>query len=359
MDAGYIGTFVISCSQTEIGGQKSARPEKIEQGVTWRWQGEPLRVDGANSFLSLGMPEGEGELRKRAARMVRRMFHDRMEAGDGPDVASGEEETLWQDRSFTVTDGYQTFHLALLEPGAGRIPLLMSVGPLPPKDQDLWVVEGLQIEKQVHDVDDVGAGVICFTPGTLIRTARGDVAIETLKPGDLVQSKDSGEQEIRWVGQRRLSGARLFTMPGLRPIRVRKGALIGGGPERDLWLSPDHRILIGGAGAEVLFNTDEVLVAARDLVNGVSIHADHTGRDVSYLHLMFDSHEVIWANGVETESFHPAMARLDLMDTEQRSDLFAVYPELETDPGRYGDSARRMLAEPEAALLCHELAMGH
>lgn len=357
MEAGYSGTFVIPCSQTEIDGQLPVRQGNIVEGATWRWDGEALRVDGPNTLLSLGVAEGATDLRGKAARAVRKLFCETIE--DFPNTDEFELEERIREHSFTVTDGLLTYEMTLLEPGAGRMPLLMVAGVLPPKEQDLWVVEGLRIEQQVHDVDDIGAGVICFTPGTMIRTDFGDVPIETLREGDCVQTKDNGKRQIRWIGRRTLSGARLFAMPNLRPIRIRKGALIGGGPETDLLVSPDHHLLLSGTGAEVLFNTPEVLVKAKDLVNNMSIHVDHGGRDVSYIHLMFDTHEVIWANGVETESFHPAMARLDMMADEQRARMFDVFPELGTNPYAYGDSARRMLAEPEAALLCHERAVGY
>lgn len=359
MNAGYVGTFVISSSQVEISGRLSAKPELIQVGATWRWQGEPLCVDGANSLIRLGVAEGTENLRRKAGRMVRRMFQDSIEKTDTPNDDDDDVGSLWRNRCFTITDGYQKYTLTLLEPGSGRIPLFMSVGPLPPRDQDLWVVEGLKIERQVHDVDEIGAGVICFMPDTLIRTANGDVPIETLRAGDRIQTQDNGEQEIRWIGHSRLSGARLFAMPALRPICIRKGALIGGGPDRDLLVSPEHRVLMRGAGAQVLFNTDEVLVAARDLINGRSVYTDHQSRSANYIHLMLNSHEIIWANGIETESFHPAMTRLDTLDEDQRSGLYDIYPELKTDPNAYGHCVRRILVEPEAALLRHERAVGY
>ena len=68
-------------------------------------------------------------------------------------------------------------------------------------------------------------GVICFTPGTRIRTPDGLVLVEDLREGDRVQTKDDGAQEIMWKGSRRMTGACMFAMPHLRPVRIKAGAL--------------------------------------------------------------------------------------------------------------------------------------
>src|SRR5690606_22913105 len=126
--------------------------------------------------------------------------------------------------------------------------------------------------------------------------------IDALRPGDLIQTRDNGPREILWRGSRRMTGARLYAMPHLRPIRFRARALGQGRPEEDLWVSPQHRMLLRGAAAQALFNSAEVLVAAEDLVNGQSVAVDMAAREVTYIHLLLDRHNVIFANGMETES---------------------------------------------------------
>jgi hypothetical protein len=150
-----------------------------------------------------------------------------------------------------------------------------------------------------------------------------------------------------------MSGARLFAMPKLRPVRLRGGVLGSGVPDEDLIVSPEHRILVKGAVAQDLFNTSEVLVAAKDLINGDSISVDLKLREVTYIHLLLDRHQVMWANGVETESFHPASAALSTLDDSDRARLLAAHPELEFDPHTYGSFARRSLSGSEAAILRH------
>ena len=171
-----------------------------------------------------------------------------------------------------------------------------------------------------------------------------------------MQTRDNGAQEVLWIGARRMSGARLFVMPKLRPVRIKAGALGIDRPEEELLVSPEHRMLVRGDTARALFNTSEVLVAARDLVNGSTIITDMAVREVTYVHLLLSNHQILWANGVETESFHPANAALSALDDSDRLRLLQLLPGLERDPLTYGGYARRNLSTPEAAILAHEAA---
>jgi hypothetical protein len=195
--------------------------------------------------------------------------------------------------------------------------------------------------------------VICFTPGTRIQTGDGIRLIEDLREGDRVQTKDNGLQRLRWIGKRHMTGARLFAMPKLRPIRIAGGALGLEQPDHDLLVSPGHRMLISGPVAQSLFNTSEVLVAAKDLINGSTITVDMQAREVTYIHVLLDQHEVLFANGVQTESFHPASAALATLDPADRKRLLVDYPQLEYDPHTYGRFARRTLSSSEAAIMKH------
>lgn len=180
--------------------------------------------------------------------------------------------------------------------------------------------------------------------------------VETLREGDYVQTKDNGAQQIQWIGARRMTGARLFAMPYLRPVRLRMGSLGIQKPDQELLVSPEHRMLVKGAVARALFNTPEVLVSAKDLVNNDTIVFDHAVREVTYIHLLLPSHQVLWANGVETESFHPASAALSTLDRNDRARLLELNPMLRYEPHAYGAFARRNLSRSEAAILMHEAA---
>ncbi|MFD2740385.1 Hint domain-containing protein [Sulfitobacter aestuarii] len=355
MKTGFRGTFVISWSQTEIDGLDAAPLTQLKLGAAWAWRGDAVRVDGPNDILRLDQADGAEALRRRAARMVHRLVGAAL-AQDGtpePHPARAVDPLPMLHNSFVVTDGAQSYTVTLIELGEGRQPLLMFLDEIPPRNSDLWIVHHT-LGASVSAPDAMsGGGVICFTPGTRIRTPNGVVLVEDLREGDLVQTKDNGPQPIRWIGSRRMSGARLFAMPRLRPVRLR-GDLFGAGrPEGDLLVSPEHRLLIEGRAAQSLFNTPEVLVAARDLIDGAAVRVDLTLREVTYIHLLLDCHQVLWANNLQTESFHPASAALSALDAGDRQRLLACYPQLEEDPHGYGGFARRSLSASEAAILRH------
>lgn len=354
MKTGSSGTFVMSWSQTEVDGLRAASLDLVAVGATWRWTGEAVRVDGPQGPLLLQEAEGGAELRRRAARMVRRLVGAAV-SRDREAVSDAEVDDT-PDQGFVVTDGRQSFAITLIAvPGTGAL-LLMVLGALPPRDQDLWVVRAaLERARSVAGARAAG-GVICFTPDTRIATPEGPRHIRNLRAGDRILTRDNGPQEVLWMGHRRMTGARLHAMPHLRPIRFRANAMGLYRPDEDLIVSPQHRMLVKGAQAEALFNTPEVLVAAEDLTNDHSIVVDHALREVTYVHILLAQHNIVWANGLETESFHPSNTELETIEPVQRGGLLQIIPEIAADPLAYGDHARRNLSGPEAAILRHELA---
>ena len=351
MKTGFSGTCVIAWSQTEIDGVTAAPLDVLSVGASWRWTGAPLRVDGPQDMLRLDGAKGLAELRQCAARSARRRL--------GTVVAKPKAQLVElddiADQSFVLTDGHQTYTITLLTvPDSGSL-LLLVVGDMPPVDQDLWVVK-VAINRSAVSMRTAGA-VICFTPGTRIATPHGARLIEDLHPGDPVLTRDNGAQPVLWTGHRRISGARLHAMPHLRPIRFRSGAFGPDRPDPDLLVSPQHRMLLRGRAARALFNVDEVLVTAEDLVNDQTITIDRGSREVSYIHFLLDQHNIIWANGLLTESFHPVNAALDQIEPTQLEGLLAMFPALLANPHGYGDYARRNLSQPEAAILRHDMRM--
>ncbi len=354
MKTGSPGTFVISWSQTEVDGLKAASLDVLAVGTTWRWSGAAVRVDGPQGVLLLEGAEGAADIRKRAARMVRRLVGTAV--GTAATEMTEDEAPELPDQSFIVTDGHQSFTVTIIPVPDTGARLLMLVGDLPPPDQDLWVVRTAIDRSQTAGGARVAAGVICFAPDTRLTTPWGSRAIQDLRPGDLIQTRDNGAQPILWTGHRRMSGARLYAMPHLRPIRFKAGALGIGRPDDDLLVSPQHRMLLRGPAAQALFSTPEVLVAAEDLINDSTICVDHALREVTYIHVMLEAHNVVWANGLETESFHPSNTALDMLDPAQRDVLLGLLPGIAENPHSYGDYARRNLSASEAAILRHELA---
>lgn len=351
MKTGYEGTFVISWAQTELDGNVAAPVGAVAIGACWRWWGEAVRVDGPNDLLILSNARGEDAIRAKAARVVRRLMGAAVSGGT---LAGTVEEDI-PEQSFSVTDGYQVYVVTLIELPDARARLLMFAGHIPPSNCDLWVVDRtLDIRPEPLRLEE--PGVICFTPGTLIDTPDGKRPVEALRPGDRVSTRDDGGQEILWVGQRRMSGARLHALPHLRPVRIRAGAFGIGEPDGDLLVSPQHRMLIRGRAALALFNEPEVLVRACDLVNDTSVRIEAPMAQVTYIHLLFDRHQVIQANGLATESFHPASTALDMIAEDQRAGLLDLLPGIVEEPLGYGAFARRALRASEAAILMHDLA---
>ncbi len=362
MGTGESGTFVISWSQTEADGMRAPDLGVLRVGAGWRWTGQAVRMDVPGPALLLDGAEGSEELRRRAARMVRRLIGAALEPRGpglppdmGPDMGQGGPDEA-PEQGFVLTDGRRS-HVATLiaVPGTGAR-LLMFTGRMPPAATDLWVVRSTVEPGPERPAGPERGGVICFTPGTRIATPGGPRPIEALRPGDFIDTRDNGPQEILWTGHRRMSGARLYAMPHLRPVRFRAEALGSGRPDRELLVSPHHRMLVRGAAAQALFGIPEVLVRAADLVNDHSVTVDTALREVGYIHILLENHQIVLANGMETESFHPADADLDTIEATQREALLAVLPTAGRDPQLYGAPVRRALTMAEAAILRHEAA---
>ena len=355
MKTGFRGTFVISWSQTEVDGLPAAPVDALDVGAAWSWHGNAVQVDGPSGLLRLEVADSEAELRRRAAAMVHRLVGAAVQGRSAGPAPGPDRDAPLMDSSFVVTNGAQTFTATVIGTGPGKATLLMFVDELPPRGSDLWVVrQALAAAPRPEAAQD--GGVICFTPGTRIATPEGPRPVQELREGDWVQTRDSGAQQILWIGARRITGARLLVMPHLRPVRIKAGALGIDRPEEELLVSPSHRMLLRGRAALDLFGTPEVLVAARDLINGGTIAADPSVREVTYIHLLLGRHQVIWANGVETDSFHPADASLPLLDGGDRERLLVLLPDLQHNPLSYGAHARRSLSTPEAAILLREAA---
>ncbi|SEM97106.1 Hemolysin-type calcium-binding repeat-containing protein [Roseovarius tolerans] len=187
--------------------------------------------------------------------------------------------------------------------------------------------------------------IICFTPGARILTQWGERPIEMLRLGDMVVTRDHGLQPVRWIGERTVHATGAFA-----PISIASSVM--GGHEA-LLVSPQHRLLFTGYRAELLFGESEVLVAAKHLVNGRDVTVSQQ-EAVTYIHIMFDRHEVIYAGGIATESFYAGDSALSAVDAAAREELFTIFPELRSAPGRHREIARPCLKRHEAALLCNE-----
>ena len=185
-------------------------------------------------------------------------------------------------------------------------------------------------------------GPPCFAGGTMIQTDRGEVAVEDLQVGDMVETMDSGMQAIRWIGKSITAAQGDFA-----PIVFHPGAL---GNEREMRVSPQHRVLLQGWQAELYFGQEEILVPAKHLVNDVSIVREPI-ETVTYFHILFDRHEVVFSDGIPTESFFPG-DQIMLQDQSVRAELITLFPELD-DPAStaFNQTARSTVKKREATVL--------
>jgi len=195
--------------------------------------------------------------------------------------------------------------------------------------------------------EDIGfvnvSSIPCFVAGTMIQTDKGEMPVDQLHRGDLVVTRDEGPRPVRWVGIRQVQAQGDFA-----PIHIRAGTF---GAHRDLLVSPQHRVLVRDSLAELLFGEDEVLVAAKDLLNDRSV-TRRSGGTVTYVHLMFDQHQVIYSEGLATESFLPGLQTTNLFEQSVVDEICRIFPESNPVTGQgYSGAARRTLRRFEAQLL--------
>ena len=120
--------------------------------------------------------------------------------------------------------------------------------------------------------------------------------------------------------------------------------------DHELLVSPQHRMLVDDHRNELYLGEREVLVSAKHMVNGTTI-TRQIGGEVTFMHLLFDQHEIIYANGTASESFHPGDIGLDAISENARTEMFDIFPHLRADPMAYGNTARKCLQKHEALLV--------
>jgi hypothetical protein len=178
----------------------------------------------------------------------------------------------------------------------------------------------------------------CFVRGTLIKTDRGDVAVEDLEPGMQILTMDDGYRPLRWI-----KSTKAPAFGSNAPIKIAKGTLNN---TRDLYVSPQHRMMIRKSAFELAFGDGEVLVPAVALLNDTTI-TRQVGGMVEYFHLMFDRHEVVYANNAPAESFDPGDIGICGFGEEAREEIYRLFPELRDDASSFGETARVTLTVRE------------
>jgi hypothetical protein len=162
---------------------------------------------------------------------------------------------------------------------------------------------------------------VCFARGTRIATPDGDVAIESLKKGDLVLTVAGKARPVIWIGHRRADCSRYPDPRKAWPILIQAGAFGPGLPARDLRVSPQHGIFAEG-----------VLIPAKILVNGTTIRQEKVA-SIEYFHIELESHDILLAEGLPAETYLDAGDRSSF---ENGGGPVALYP----DFARYAWDAR-------------------
>jgi hypothetical protein len=183
--------------------------------------------------------------------------------------------------------------------------------------------------------------VACYLRGTNIATPDGEVPIEALAIGDLVVTASGAARPIRWIGRRSYGRRFVAGNPAILPVCIRANALADGVPRRDLFVSPQHAMLIDG-----------VLVPAVHLVNGRTIVRQSEPTEVAYIHIELAHHDAILAEGAPSESFVDDDSRMMFFNAHEYASL---YPDAVRVPARF--CARRVVDGYDLEAIRHRLAV--
>ncbi|MEC7765239.1 MAG: Ig-like domain-containing protein [Pseudomonadota bacterium] len=247
-------------------------------------------------------------------------------------------------------DDWDTLDLTGTKPTGGSLKVTTGVGGNP-ENGFVEFFDSNGDSTGVMNFINIEEIVPCFTPGTLIATPKGEVPVEELGEGDRVITRDNGIQEIRWIGHKQIGWQELNRSQHLKPVLIKAGSLGNNLPERDMLVSPNHRMLVANDRTTLYFDEREVLASAKHLVDSKGIMSVDV-REVTYIHFLFDHHEVVLSDGTWSESFQPGDYSLKGIGNAQRQELFELFPELETRQGIEDfTSARRILKKHEAKML--------
>lgn len=409
MQAGYSGVFAIPWTQTFTDGLRAAPRSLVRTGASWSWTGRgATRLDGPQDVLRLDAGTAAPRVPAGAVRRIRRLISPADPVGapaiapaailDAAQIPRAADEVV-------LTDGRRAYVARLIAAPDGAVRVLTFEGAVPPPGVETWVArlglanaadpgegagdigctregrdayesapvagaasarhpapEGALPECATANAVAIrhadGPGRAIGSPfgvmqGTRIATPDGERPVEELETGDRVLTADAGPQAVLWIARWHLSGARMFTDPGLRPVRLRAHALGPGRPSRDLHVSPRQQLVLRGPGAEALFNTSEVLVAAEDLRDDLRVLRSAGAGRVSCHAIGLARPHLLYANGVDVVALYPEHSTCEGLPADPRAALPEALPEAPVPP------VRRTLCPGEAAILRHAARLGH
>ncbi|MAZ20859.1 Hint domain-containing protein [Roseovarius sp.] len=335
-------------TQSTVNGNSFAYNVAPANGSTWQWSGSSFThtvyEQDPNASYYNGDPTNE------ETQSTMRVG----QSGEQSVDIDGTARAVIYDYTFRVRDASgNTYDVAVIDVDLNNDGdlndtgedgyYLLFLGTPPPANTPL-TSQGIVDNSDNRTHASMGGQPVCFVAGTRIKTSDGPRPIESLVPGDMIFTSDEGYQPLRWLGLRDVPGLGAFA-----PILIKKGAL---GNRRDLWVSAQHRMLISDWRAELWLGEPEVLVAARQLVNGETILRVPMPR-VTYCHMLFDKHQIVMAEGCASESLHPGRQALNALPQESLDEVLALFPEL--DPALVEEGAGPRTARPVARGLLAEM----
>ena len=297
---GNAGTDTIIVTNSTVGGRIASGSDADTVDIRGSTVGD-IRLGAGNDTLNFTSTTVSGDIR----------------GGSGTDTLNLPEGTV-------ITD--DTFGVITVEDGVGYS---VSSGTF-------TLPSGITV---TYSAFENGSGMPCFTRDTLITTQQGQTPIQSLCTGDLIPTLGQGLHPIRWIGRREFDRFQLEANPRLWPVRILAGALGEGLPHRDLLVSRQHRMLVHSKIAQRMFGTTEVLIPAIKLTAMPDIYVDESVESVEYYHLLFDRHQVIFAEDAPTESLYTGPEALKMLSAASRREIFEIFPEL-TDLDYRADPAR-------------------
>lgn len=182
--------------------------------------------------------------------------------------------------------------------------------------------------------------VPCFTPGTHIATRQGPRAVEELRTGDQLLTRDNGFCPVLWVGRSRYKLSNANGGARLQPVLIKAGAFGDGVPQSDLLVSPDHQLLLTRQLVRGNLPSVELLVPARCFLgrDGVVVAPQ---REVEFVHVLMERHEILLADGAWTESYRPDSTVVRALPDVVREDLLAALAGRDPVRGPVFEAARQ------------------
>ncbi|MAM24960.1 MAG: hypothetical protein CML55_06195 [Rhodobacteraceae bacterium] len=251
--------------------------------------------------------------------------------------------------TFMSPDGQTTEAILLVEVDAQGLASGIYLLPLTVLVPRLdYRLVGIDTETQQQKFGQVGA--VSFVRGTHITLSSGEQRpIEELQVGDRILTRDDGVQKIRWIGQNTVRAVGEFA-----PICIRAGTLSN---TNDLIVSPEHKLFVYQRNDELGAGRSELLVKARHLVNGDSVRR-LDGGFVDYFQLLFDGHQIIYAEGIAAESMLIDSRTKAVLPPDLSRALGEVIPGHSDLPHAGLDVNEALLRRPDAAALLRKASTG-